>query len=68
MDCAIDERCAYTCDNRNSSIQCRFPCVVKGCQCPDGKVVNKLTNKCVAPIECPASKFSMLLYKASCLF
>lgn len=56
MDCAIDERCAYTCDNRNNSIQCPFPCVIKGCQCPEGQVVNELTNECVEPAQCPASK------------
>ena len=61
MECAIDERCAYTCDNRNYSIQCSFPCVVKGCQCPEGQVVNELTNECVEPSKCPASKlFSMV--------
>ena len=60
MDCALDERCANTCDNRNNSIQCPFPCVVRGCQCPEGKIVDKLTNECVEPAKCLPSMFSMI--------
>jgi len=60
MDCALDERCANTCDNRNNSIQCPFPCVVRGCQCPEGKIVDELTNECVEPAKCLPSMFSMI--------
>ena len=57
VDCAIDERCAYTCDNRNNSIHCPFRCVVRGCQCPEGTVINELINKCVELSMCPSSRF-----------
>lgn len=67
MDCARDQRCRYTCDNRNNSIRCRFPCIVKGCQCPEGQVVNELTNECVEPAMCPASKFTLSLVH-NCMF
>lgn len=60
MDCGIDKRCAYTCDNSNTSIQCSFPCIARGCQCPDGTVVNKLINKCVKHEECPPSEFPLV--------
>ena len=54
--CATPENCTQTCDNRNKSISCSQVCNVNGCECPQGTVINKLTDQCVKPEECPASK------------
>jgi len=57
MRCARPDSCTQTCDNKNETIPCPQVCNVNGCQCPQGRVVNTLTNQCVLPEECPASKF-----------
>ena len=50
MNCAVDPRCQHNCENKDNFIQCLLPCVVNGCQCPEGQVVNELTNECVEQI------------------
>lgn len=57
MNCAVDPRCQHNCENKDNFIQCLLPCVVNGCQCPEGQVVNELTNECVEQAMCPPSKY-----------
>ena len=58
-DCASP--CNATCSNYRDLI-CPTRCVVNGCQCPTGTVINEETNSCVAIASCPVCKFSQLLY------
>ncbi|XP_065920034.1 kielin/chordin-like protein [Dysidea avara] len=51
MQCASP--CDLTCLNMNSPPPCPAICVINGCQCPHGTVIDDLTNSCIPPSECP---------------
>ena len=48
--------CNTTCSNYLMSIACPTVCVVNGCQCPVGSVINEETNSCVIMENCPKGK------------
>ena len=54
-DCA--SACGLTCNNYRGAI-CTAICVVNGCQCPTGTVINEETNSCIAMEDCPKGKLS----------
>ena len=47
--------CNTTCSNYRA-IVCPQLCVVNGCQCPVGSVINEETNSCVILENCPTGK------------
>ena len=49
--------CAFTCNDYRDA-ECTTECVVNGCQCPVGTVINEETNSCVAIEDCPKGKLS----------
>ena len=50
-ECALHPSCQQTCNN-NETLICLTVCVVHGCQCPNGTVIDEDKNECVAPSEC----------------
>jgi len=32
---------------------CPAVCIINGCECPNGKVLDEAKKECVAPSECP---------------
>ena len=58
-ECASHPLCHHTCDNLNDSIPCPLVCVINGCECPTGTVIDVDKQECVVPSECPG----MLCYK-----
>ena len=54
-DCA--SACGFTCNNYRDA-SCTDNCVINGCQCPVGTVINEETNSCVAMENCPKGKLS----------
>ena len=40
---------------------CLELCVVNGCVCPNGTIINEKTNECVAPDECPGDHLPFCL-------
>ena len=49
--CASHPRCHRTCNNIGP-IACPRVCIINGCECPLGTVIDEATNKCVRPKEC----------------
>ena len=50
-ECASHPNCHQTC-NTTGSVVCPRACIVNGCECPDGTVIDEDKNECVAPREC----------------
>ena len=50
-ECASPPSCHQTC-NSTGSIACPSICIVDGCECPDGQVINENETECVTPNEC----------------
>ena len=48
--------CNTTCSNYLMPIPCTANCVINGCQCPAGSVINEETNSCVVMENCPKGK------------
>ena len=44
--------CATTCANMNTTLICPAVCIINGCQCPYGTVIDEQSNACVPPSEC----------------
>ena len=51
-ECASHPSCHQTCSRCNSII-CPAVCIVNGCECPNGTIINEEINECVTPRECP---------------
>ena len=51
-ECASHPDCHRTCYNVTDPIVCPAVCIVKGCECPEGTVIDKEKNECVTPNEC----------------
>ena len=45
----------------NTLLVCPAVCVVNGCQCPSGMVIDEQNNTCVAPAACPTTESIPLL-------
>jgi len=54
-ECASDPSCHFTCDIRDTPLPCPRNCVVNGCECPAGTVIDEDKNQCVDPTECPGT-------------
>ena len=48
--------CNKTCANMNDLV-CTPVCVINGCQCPEGTVIDEQSNTCVHPSYCPAGSY-----------
>ena len=53
-ECASHPGCHQTC-NTTGSVACPAVCIVNGCECPNGTVIDEDKNECVAPSECTGS-------------
>ena len=51
QECAAHPGCHQTCDSTDPVV-CPLVCVVNGCECPHGMVVDLTKRECVLPIEC----------------
>ena len=51
MECASPPSCHRAC-NRTGPIACPAICIVNGCQCPPGTVIDWDKNECVLPRQC----------------
>ena len=50
-ECASHPSCHRTCDKLGGGA-CPQICIINGCECPTGTVVDEDENKCIAPSEC----------------
>ena len=50
--CAAHPSCHHTCNNTNDPLICPQVCIINGCECPNGTVIDEDTNECVTPREC----------------
>ena len=50
-ECASHPGCHRTC-NTTGPVACLPVCIINGCECPDGTVIDEDKNECVAPKEC----------------
>ena len=53
MGCAA--ACNTTCANMDSLLICPQVCIINGCQCPSGTVIDEQSNTCVARSDCPTA-------------
>ena len=53
--CASHPGCHQTC-NTTEPVACPAVCIVNGCECPDGTVIDEDKNKCIAPSECEGTQ------------
>ena len=60
-ECASHPSCHQTCNNNETAI-CPEICIVDGCECPNGTVIDEDINECVTPSECT----SMYVYIPLC--
>lgn len=60
LDCAADPSCAATCTNKLSLRRCPAICVVGGCECPNGTVIDEDLRRCVPPTTCPESMIKLI--------
>ena len=51
MECASHPSCHGRC-NRNDTTICPLICIVNGCECPNGTIIDEAKRECVAPREC----------------
>ena len=51
VECALDPSCHLAC-NSTGPVPCPRICVVNGCQCPTGTVIDWERNECVHPRQC----------------
>ena len=49
--CASHPSCHQACNSTGPTL-CPQICIVNGCECPDGQVIDWDTNECVTPNEC----------------
>ena len=55
--CASDSSCHRTCANRFFFfLPCPEVCIVDGCECPDGLLINEDNNECIADSKCKPGK------------
>ena len=54
-ECASHPGCHQTC-NTTEPVACPAVCIVNGCECPDGTVIDEDKNKCVTPRECEGTQ------------
>ena len=50
--CAPHSSCMKKCNATEGDGPCLTVCVVDGCVCPDGTVINEEINECVTPSQC----------------
>ena len=55
VECASP--CSTTCSNVNEVLICPTVCVINGCQCPRGTVIDEQSNTCVHPSDCPTGSY-----------
>ena len=49
--CASHPSCHQTCSGDGPNI-CPLICIINGCECPNGTIIDEAINECVAPSEC----------------
>ena len=55
--CASDSSCHRTCANQFIFfLPCPEVCIVNGCECPDGLLINEDNNECIAGSKCKPGK------------
>ena len=50
-ECASHPGCHQTCNSTNTTV-CPAVCIINGCECPNGTVIDENRNECVTPSEC----------------
>ena len=50
-ECAAPASCHRTCNSTDGGV-CNAICIINGCECPDGTVIDEEKNECVAISEC----------------
>ena len=55
-ECASHPSCHQTCNNTEPTI-CPAVCVINGCECPEGTVIDEDNQECVLQSECEGISF-----------
>ena len=63
-ECASHPSCHQTCQNTSSTI-CPAICIVNGCECPDGTVIDLNRRECVLRSECEGTYYSYVIKYAT---
>ena len=55
-ECASPPSCHQTCNSTGPTV-CPSICIINGCECPDGQVIDEERNECVTPNECKGKHY-----------
>ena len=55
-ECASHPSCHQTCNSTGLSV-CPAVCIINGCECPDGQVIDEVKCQCVTPQECEGIQY-----------
>ena len=61
-ECASHPLCHRTCDNTNITF-CPAICIVNGCECPVGTVVDFAKRECVHESQCEGMYIIIIMFK-----
>ena len=50
-ECASHPSCHLSCNSTGPGV-CPAVCIINGCECPNGTVIDEEKNECVTPREC----------------
>ena len=67
-ECAAHPNCVKTCNNTGELLVCQEECIINGCECPDGTVIDMDKNECVELGECPGMCVSYIISYCSVLY
>lgn len=63
-ECALHPNCTMTCKDIGEPLRvCAESCVVNGCECPNGTIVDEEKSECVPLSECPGMYIILLIIR-----
>ena len=66
VKCAPHPSCHRTC-NSSGILPCPAICIINGCVCPPGTVIDEEKNECVVPRKCSTSMCNNNLHVRMCM-
>ena len=52
LECARHPSCHGRCNRNDNNTICPLVCIVNGCECPNGTIIDDVKKECVAPNNC----------------
>ena len=62
LQCARHPSCHGRCNRNDNNTICPLVCIVNGCECPNGTIIDDVKKECVAPNECTGTHIQNTIY------